>query len=92
MNYKVFWAPEAEERLEALLSTLEDQIQCVEAARMLDRALSVDPHEFGESRYDAVRVGFALPLGIQFEVLSDVNTVIVYVVWRIDRPGDSPNE
>ena len=39
---------------------------------------------FGESRYDAVRVGFVLPLGVQFEVFDDVRTVIVYDVWRID--------
>jgi hypothetical protein len=39
---------------------------------------------FGESRFDSVRVGYELPLGVQYEVLGDVRTVVVYDVWRID--------
>jgi hypothetical protein len=31
-----------------------------------------------------VRVGYELPLGVQYEVLGDVRTVVVYDVWRID--------
>jgi hypothetical protein len=30
-------------------------------------------------------VGFVHPLGVQFEVMDDVQTVIVHDVWRIDR-------
>jgi hypothetical protein len=44
-----------------------------------------DPTAFGESRYDTIRVGFAYPLGVQFEVMDDVRTAIVHDVWRIDR-------
>jgi hypothetical protein len=43
------------------------------------------PNKFGESRYDTVRIGFVSPLGVQFEVMQDVRTVVVYDVWRIDR-------
>ena len=32
-----------------------------------------------------MRVGFVFPLGVQFEVMDDVRTVIVHDVWRIDR-------
>jgi hypothetical protein len=38
----------------------------------------------GESRVDNVRIAFIQPLAIQFEVLDDVSTVIVYEVWRTD--------
>ena len=51
----------------------------------IDGHLLGQPNEFGESRYDTVRIGFVHPLGVQFEVLEDVRTVIVYDVWRIDR-------
>ncbi len=57
MSYRVFWSPQAEERLEAIFANREDRDQCVEAARDLDRALATDPHGFGESRYDTVRDG-----------------------------------
>jgi hypothetical protein len=52
----------------------------------IDRHLIADPNGFGESRYDTVRVGFAYPLGVQFEVMDDVHTAVVYDVWRIDHP------
>jgi hypothetical protein len=42
------------------------------------------PSEFGESRFDTVRAAFLRPLGVQFDVLEDVQTVIVYDAWRID--------
>ncbi len=84
MSYRVFWAPFAEQRLEALLQDVAAQPHCAAAAREVDRRLMSDPGHFGESRFDAVRVGFVRPLGVQFEVFEDVRTVIVYDVWRID--------
>lgn len=57
----------------------------VAAAKEIDQHLSADPTGFGESRYDTVRVGFVRPLGLQFEVIEDVRTVIVYDIWRIDQ-------
>ena len=85
MSFRVFWSPHAETRLEEILAGAPDGTMLVAAARELDRHLAADPNEFGESRYDTVRIGFMLPLGVQFETLNDVRTVIVYDVWRIDR-------
>jgi hypothetical protein len=84
MKFRVFWAPLAEEQLERILATATDKNECVASAKTLDKALATDPLELGESRYDSVRVGFALPLGIQFEVLADIETVVVYSVWQIE--------
>jgi hypothetical protein len=84
MSYRVFWSPHAEQRLELILQDLSARTQIAAAARDIDLFLSSDPLGFGESRYDTVRVGFARPLGVQYEVLEDVRTVIVYDVWRID--------
>jgi hypothetical protein len=67
MKFRVFWAPFAEEQLERILVTATDKNECVASAKALDNALATDPLELGESRYDLVRVGFALPLGIQLK-------------------------
>jgi len=85
MNHRVFWSPHAEQRLEEMLFASSDATAIAASAREIDRHLVLHPKSFGESRYDTVRVGFVRPLGVQFEVLEDVRTVIVYEVWRIDR-------
>jgi mRNA-degrading endonuclease RelE of RelBE toxin-antitoxin system len=84
MSYRVFWSPQAEEQIERLASAASEPSRVATAARLIDSQLAKDPIEFGESRYDAVRVAFKRPLGIQYEVLEDVKTVVVYSVWRID--------
>ena len=84
MSYRVFWSPHAEHRLEEILRDAAVQAECAAAAREIDQQLVSDPKRFGESRFDLVRIGFVRPLGVQYEVLHDVRTVIVYDVWRID--------
>lgn len=83
MTYRVFWAPHAEARLEIILQDEETQARCAAAAREIDRRLAADPLSFGESRYDDFRIAFELPLGVDYEVLQDVRTVIVYNVWHV---------
>ena len=85
MNYRVFWSPHAEQRLEAILQHASDSAAVTAAARQIDRHLVSEPKSFGESRYDTVRVGFMLPIGVQYDVMDDVRTVIVYDVWRVTR-------
>ena len=55
------------------------------AAKKLDRRLVRNPYTVGESRDGDTRVGFVRPLGVQFEVMDDVATVVVFGVWRTDR-------
>jgi hypothetical protein len=85
MKYRVLWSLYAEQRLEQVLQNALDPLAITAAARQIDRILLVAPAAFGESRYDTVRIGFARPLGIHFEVMEDVRTVVVYDVWQIDR-------
>ena len=85
MQFRVLWAPYAEQRLENFLQQSADPNTLAAAARQLDQYLIVAPAEFGESRYEAMRVGFSFPLGVQFEVMDDVRTVVVHDVWRIDQ-------
>lgn len=85
MTYRVFWSPEAEDQLEVVLREPASRSEIVAAARDINRSLAKYPFRFGESRYDAVRIGFAKPLGVQYEIHDDVKTVIVFDVWRTDQ-------
>ena len=85
MPYRVFWSPEAERLLKKLHVTARDSITVSHAADEIDKQLHTDPTEVGESREANVRVGFQEPLGIEFEVMEDVQTVVVFNVWRTDR-------
>ncbi len=85
MSYRVFWTPEAEALLEKLLHESESPRELAAIAKEIDRNLTADPVHFGESRFQSVRMAFIRPLGVQFDVLDDVQTVIVDAVWRIDR-------
>lgn len=44
--------------------------------------LARHPLDFGESRYDTVRIGVVAPLAVLFDVLDDPPTVIVLDIWR----------
>jgi hypothetical protein len=85
MSYRVFWTPEAEASLANLLHESEAPRELAAVAKEIDRHLTEDPVHFGESRLQSVRMAFIRPLGVQFDVLDDVQTVIVDAVWRIDR-------
>lgn len=85
MNYRVFWTPDAEASLEKLFRESEAPRELAAVAQEINRNLTTDPFHFGESRLQSVRVAFVQPLGVQFDVLDDVHTVIVDAVWRIDR-------
>jgi len=84
MSYRVFWHPHAELQLETILVNTANHAAFTRAAKEIDGQLASNPLRFGESRFDTVRIGFARPLGIHYEVLRDVKTVIVYDVWRTD--------
>jgi hypothetical protein len=85
MKYRVLWAPNADEQLNAILLVATDRSVIAEAARVINTWLASDPLNLGESRLDNVRIAFNHPLGVEFEVLDDVKTVIVYQTWRTDR-------
>jgi mRNA-degrading endonuclease RelE of RelBE toxin-antitoxin system len=84
MKYRVLWEPYAESQLERILGETTDQARIVAATRAIDGQLLTAPLEFGESRWDTVRIGFERPLGVLYDILDDVRTVIVYEVWFIE--------
>ena len=74
----MLWSAYAEDKLEQLLQAASEPTILAAAARQIDRHLMTSPGAFGESRYDTIRIGFVYPLGIQFELMNDVRTVVVH--------------
>jgi hypothetical protein len=73
------------QKLRTMLAAEAEPSPIATAARQIDRKLMSRPASVGESRFDNYRVEFVRPLGIQYEILEDVSTVIVHDVWRTDR-------
>jgi hypothetical protein len=85
MPYRVFWSPDAERLFKNLHAESAEPEALAEAVQTVDAQLHRNPHEFGESRQESVRIGFQGPLGILCEVLEDVQRVIVFSVWINQR-------
>ncbi len=68
-----------------MLNMAADPSALASAARVIDGFLLNAPNEFGESRYEFMRIAFVLPLAVQFEVMDDVRTVIVHDAWSVDQ-------
>lgn len=88
MNYTVAWIGEAEEELAAMWVNAVDRSVIAEAADSLDNQLARNPAAIGESRPNAQRIAYHLPLGIRFQILDDDRLVRVLAVWfcrRIDK-------
>ncbi|NQW48503.1 MAG: hypothetical protein HQ464_12155 [Planctomycetes bacterium] len=82
MRHFVFWAPEADEKLQSLIRGEDEGSDLIRVVREIDVWLARDPLDFGESRYETVRLGVVPPLAVLFDVLDDPPTVIVLDIWR----------
>ncbi len=54
------------------------------AVNELERRLSLDPLNEGESRIGDDRVTYCAPLGVNFSVDSATKTVTIFRVWLVD--------
>jgi len=82
VRHFVFWAPEADEKLQSLIRGEDEGSDLIRVVREIDVWLARDPLDFGESRYETVRLGVVPPLAVLFDVLDDPPTVIVLDIWR----------
>lgn len=82
MSHFVFWVPEADERLQSLILEAEGRAHLIRVVREIDFWLARAPRDFGESRYESVRLGVVAPVAVLFEVQDDPPTVIVLDVWQ----------
>lgn len=82
MKHFVFWAPEADEKLQSLIRGADQSADqgadqgedLVRVVREIDVWLARDPLDFGESRYDTVRLGVA-PLTVLHDVLDNPRAI-----------------
>jgi hypothetical protein len=81
MRHFVFWVLEADEKLQAILTAADSMPDLIRVVREVDFWLARDPLDFGESRFDTVRLGVVRPLAVLFDVLDDPPTVIVLDIW-----------
>ncbi|MBM3955410.1 MAG: hypothetical protein FJ309_12465 [Planctomycetes bacterium] len=82
MRHFVFWVPEADEKLQAILAAADAMPDLIRVVREVDFWLARDPLDFGESRFDTVRLGVVRPLAVLFDVIADPPTVIVLDIWQ----------
>lgn len=82
MRHSVFWVPEADEKLQALIAGATDENALIRVVREIDFWLARAPMNFGESRFDDVRLGVVRPIAVLFDVLDDPPTVIVLDIWE----------
>lgn len=85
MKYTVVWKPAAERHLMEIWMRADDRDVVSRAANELDAGLAYDADHQGESREEGIRVTFAGPLGIYFEVDDADRQVRVLAVWTTTR-------
>lgn len=81
MNFTIIWSEGAIDDLARVWLAATDRNAITSAAGEIDRLLSTDAHQVGESRVGNQRVAFADPLGFRFDVIVDDLRVTVGAVW-----------
>ena len=89
MRFTVVWGGSAERQLAQLWLDAEDRGVVRDAADRLDAALAERAGSLGESRSGNVRIAFAPPLAIEFEVFGEDRKVHVLAVWSFIPPGST---
>jgi hypothetical protein len=85
MNYRVEWAPRAEQQLAAVWVAATDRGAVTAAAHWLDDELARGPLRLGDPVDSSVhRVGSFDVLGIEFEIVEDDKLVIVQGVFAAE--------
>ena len=82
MKHYVFWVPAADEKLQTIILAAEDRVRLTRVVREIDFWLARGPRDFGESRFETVRLGVIERVAVLFEVLDDPPTVIVLDIWQ----------
>ena len=84
MNFTVLWLPAAENELIFVWLAAADQTAVTQAAHRLEQALARHPLVIGIPRNSSVsRTATDLPLGIDYEVIMDDNTVRILRLWSL---------
>ncbi|MBY0513101.1 MAG: hypothetical protein K2P78_04220 [Gemmataceae bacterium] len=85
MNYRVEWAPTAEQQLADVWLAARDRNAVTAASAWFDHQLEFFPLLVGRSWISSVyRLARHGPLGVEFEVIEDDKRVIVHGVFATD--------
>ena len=68
MKYTVIWQPKAQSALAAIWNIAEDRAAVTASADEIDRQLSLDPQNVGESRSGTTHITIIEPLTAYFRV------------------------
>lgn len=89
MKYTVLWTPAAEQELAAIWMDAPDRAAVTSAASSIDALLAENADRQGESRHGNLRIIFAPPLGVEFDVLEEDRIVYVLAVWPFETSRSS---
>ena len=83
MTHRVQWLREAQFELLEYWADLDAKqfTQVSSAVEELERRLSVDPENEGESRQGKIRIAFEGPLGVYFFIDADDRLVSIMNAW-----------
>jgi hypothetical protein len=79
------WLPRVERKLTNIWLRASDRDAISNAVNLIDKLLSIDPENVGESRDEPDRILHQKPLGMVFRVVDEDRLVMVLDVWRYTR-------
>ena len=85
MKFTVVWTPLARRLLAELWLNASDRSEVQQAADEIERIISSDPMNAGESRVVDIRIIIEPPLAAYFDVDPLDRRVTVWRIWRMRR-------
>lgn len=82
MSYTVTWINSALDELAKLWNRTADRQDVADAANRIDLILRSNPYAHSESREENLRIMFAPPLAVLFEISDADRIVTVRAVWQ----------
>ena len=84
MKYRVAWTDPAESELAEVWLIANDRSAVTQMANHLERQLSFDPLNVGESRESSLsRIVYSSPIGMYFEIIPDDLKVLIHSIWYV---------
>ncbi len=81
MKFTPDWSP-IEQELAQIWLNAPDRQAVTEAAYEIDRLLTRDPLNAGESREGNTRILIVEPLAVYYDVILDDHRVLIWQIWR----------
>jgi hypothetical protein len=87
VSYRVVFHPRADAVLIDLWMASARRQEVTRAVDWLERELSIQPEQLGESRIGEDRIAFHGPIGIEFRVDQELQEVLIFNIWEIGSRG-----